>query len=169
VATPNAQLVDDIREPLYDVFKAAAQSALTTQIQMFVTPKGPAKGIEETNMTKSGELPVPEEMQVYSVRVVFTDMAIADVIGFCKAYVLRLQISGHPKLTLPLRVEGNFSQGINDAKVQIDFPEDFKHQITAGTPFYVEFVSRTGYTLTDTAKGAHIRVELDGIHTVKVG
>ena len=164
----NAQLVDDIREPLFDVFTADAQAVLPTQIQMFVTPKGPTKGPEETNMTKSGELPAGEEMQVYSVKVQFTDMAKADMIGFAKSYVGRLQINGVPKLTLPLDVRGDATNGINDANVSIDLPEEYKHQLTVGTTFYWEFISRTGYTLTDAAKAAHIRVELDGIHTVKL-
>ncbi len=167
----NAQLVDERREPLYDTYQTAPLAVLPTSIQMFVTPSGPTVGREITNMTAPGTngLPNPEHHDVYSVQVEFTNMNRNDVTAFCSKYAGRLVVSGFPKLTTPLSLRGDIVNGVNDARVQFDLPEDYRIELNQGQPFYWEFVSRTGYTLTDAALGANIRVKLDGVHTVAIG
>lgn len=164
----NVQMVDERREPLYDTYITAAQAVLPTSIQMFVTPRGPNVGPEITNMTAPGTngLPNPEHHDVYSLIIEFTNMNRNDVVAFCTKYAGRLVLSGFPKITTPLSLRGDIVNGVNDARVQIDLPEEYKIELNQGQPFYLEFVSRTGYTLTDAALGANIRVKLDGVHTV---
>lgn len=168
----NSQLINELREPIYDTYSAAHGAALPTRIVMFATPQGATVGPEITSMTKAGELPNPERMEVYTVIVESFNSAKADVIGFVMNYALKITVSGKPQLTTPFTVRGDFDDFANLAYVrllQVELPEELKIVIEQGQPFTVELVSRTGYTLTDAALGLFLRVKLDGIHTVPIG
>ena len=169
--TPN-QLVRDIRESIFDTVIVAKNTAIGLRKVLFQTPQSSTVGPETTNMTKAGELPNPEHHDVYRVAVVFTGMLAADIIAVCKAYVLRLVVSGKPLLTMPLEITPEQSKVIatiaSDEAV-VNLPEDYKISIDQGQPFYAELVSSTGFTTTDTnGQGLHLRVLLDGVHTVLV-
>jgi hypothetical protein len=178
--TPSGtQLVRDIREPLFDTYTIAKNTAMPLRIILFGNPSTSGVGAtkpEVTNLTMVGQLPNPEHHDVYTVMVDFINMLAADVMGICQAYVLRVAVSGRNLLTLPLHVSTPFdlvntiaSDIIPFAQVKVDLPEDYKISIDNGAPFYAEFVGSTAYSTVNTnGQGAYIRVKLDGVHTVMV-
>lgn len=175
----NSQLVRDIREALYDTYTVAKNTAMPLRIVLFGDPSKSGVGStkpEQTNLTKVGELPNPEHHDVYSVHVEFTGMLAADIIGIAKSYVLKVKVSGRELLTTPITpteepktVTTIASDLIMSARFKVELPEDYKIEIQNGAPFSAELVGSTAYTTVDTnGTGAHIRVKLDGVHTVLV-
>jgi hypothetical protein len=176
----NSQLVRDIREPLFDTYTIAKNTAMPLRIVLFGDTAKSGVGStkpEQTNLTKVGELPNPEHHDVYSVIVEFLGMLAAGIIGISKSYVLKVKVSGRELLTTPITpteepktVATIASDIILNARFKIDLPEDYKIEIQHGAPFSAELVGSTAYTPVDTnGQGAHIRVKLDGVHTAGNG
>jgi len=166
----NSQLVKDVREPMFDTLTLAA-GAMAKSISMFVQAQnGSTIGPEITNMTKTnGELPNPERMQIYSVRVELISFSKADALGLITNYAIKVALNGSPYMHAPLTfcpqgggIVGDEFNGIADCRATLQFPEDFKIDWTQGTQIQVTLVSGAGYTMVGTGV---IRVWLDGIHT----
>jgi hypothetical protein len=176
----NSQLVRDIREAIYDTYQCAKEITMPLRIILFGNPATSGVGAtapQLTNMTMVGQLPNPENQDIYSVIVEFIGMLASDIVGIAQAYVLQVIVSGRPLLTMPLtptdtadRVISTIaSDVIMNASARVDFAEDYKIEIQNGAPFSVSLLSSTGYTTATTnGLGAFIRVKLDGVHTVPV-
>jgi hypothetical protein len=148
-----------------------AIGALAKSLVFFVQAQnGSTIGPEITNMTKSnGELPNPERMQVYSVRVELINFGKADAIGLITNYAIKISLNGSPYMHAPITfcpqgggVVGDEFNGIADARATLQFPEEFKIDWTQGTQVQVKLESGAGYTMI--AAGT-VRIWLDGIHT----
>lgn len=166
----NAQLVKDVREPLFDTLVLAA-GAMARSISLFVNPQnGGTIGPELTNMTKSnGELPNPERHQIYGIRVEFLGFTLADAQGVQTNYALKIALNGSPYFHGPISFcpsgsgfPGDISNGVQDCRATLQLPEDLKIDWTQGTQIQVTLVSGAGYTMVGTGR---IRVILDGVHT----
>ncbi len=167
-------IINELREPLFDTFTAAASAVLPSTINLFVKGQSDTKGPELTNMTADGELPSPERMKVYGIRVAFFDTADADIIAIIKAYCVVLKVSGRPQFTAPIEycnagsgITNKSQNGVADARAVVTFPDEFLVDITAGQRFSLQLVSKAGMTLS-AGTGLFLRATLDGLHSVAV-
>jgi hypothetical protein len=164
------QNVDERREPLYDTLTAVKQTTVVTGTRLFITGND-TRGFALTNVSGNGELPSPERMVVMGIRVDFGDTPTADIIGLTKNLMLRLTVSGKPRILAPLNYfnsgSANTGNGVADARAILQLPEGYHIEIEAGEKFYCDLVG-TSYLLTDATTGLFMRVLLDGLHSVPV-
>jgi hypothetical protein len=167
----NAQLVKDVREPIFDTLTLAA-GAMAKSIPMFVQAQnGTTIGPEITNMTMpNGQLPNPQRHQIYSVRIELIGFSKADAIGLIQNYAVKVALNGSPYLHAPITfcpqgggIVGDEFNGIADPRATLQLPEDFKIDWTQGTQLTFQLVSGAGYM---QVAGGVVRVWLDGIHTI---
>jgi len=76
----------------YDTLKVAANTATASLYTLFQAPISSSKGINETNMTDSGKLPIPVSMKVMALRVFLIGMAVPDIEALYKNYAMRFKI-----------------------------------------------------------------------------
>jgi len=91
----SAFLNDKLRYRLgcfYDTLKVAANTATASLYTLFQAPISSSKGINETNMTDSGKLPIPVSMKIMALRVALVGMIVTDIERLYKNYCLRLKI-----------------------------------------------------------------------------
>jgi hypothetical protein len=167
----------EVREPLFDTYTVAAATAMPLRVILFGDPSASGVGAtkpEQTNLTEIGKLPFPQAHRVYGVRLAFIGMLAADIYGIAKKYVLKLNVSGTTRLTLPLvvsdapKVIGTVASDIIDhAEVRMDLPEGYAIDLASGQPFFVELVGSVAHTtITTNGLGATIKVMLEGFHTL---
>ncbi len=172
-------LVDELREPLFDTITADAGAVLPSTINMFTVGQNDTKGPELTNMTANGELPSPERMSVYGIRMAFFNTVEADVDAIIRGYCVRLVVSGKAKFTAPIEYcaaggglyAGTAVQnGLPSKEAGVMFPEGYQIDIEAGQRFSLQLVARQGVTLAadPDGTGLFLRAMLDGLHSVPV-
>ncbi len=174
-------IVNEVREPLFDTYEAAAGAVLPSTINLFVNGQSDTKGPELTNMTGDGELPSPERMKVYGIRLGFFGTTDTDIEKIIKGYCVVLKVSGRPQFTAPIEycnagsgINGKSQNGVPDARAGVMFPDEFVVDIAAGQKFALQLVSKSGVALSAPAPdpaagtGLFLRAMLDGLHTLPV-
>ncbi len=173
-------LTNEVREPLFDTYSAAAGAVLPSTINLFVNGQSDIKGPELTNMTANGELPSPERMKVYGIRIGFFGTTDIDIEKIVRGYCVTVKVSGRPQFTAPIEfcnagggINGKSQNGVPDARAGVMFPDEYLIDITAGQRFSLQLVSKAGVTLSaagapDNGTGLFMRAMLDGLHSLAV-
>ncbi|GIU80918.1 MAG: hypothetical protein KatS3mg005_4156 [Bryobacteraceae bacterium] len=180
----SAFLNDKLRYRLgcfYDTLKVAANTATTALYTLFQAPISSTKGINETNMTDSGKLPIPVSMKIMALRVFLIGMVVSDIENLFKNYALRLKIGQKYFLEGPIHffpggggIHGAVSttattttiqawtNGAPDPRAIYGVGPEYALDLPSNVPFAVE-LQGTSFTTASAGGGIYLQVFLDGL------
>lgn len=180
----SAFLNDKLRYRLgcfYDTLKVAANTATAALYTLFQAPISSSKGINETNMTDSGKLPIPVSLKVMALRVCLIGMIVSDIESLFKNYALRLKIgqkyflegpinffpgggglAGAVSTTATTTTIQAWSNGVPDPRAIYGIGPEYALDLPSNVPFAVE-LQGTSFTTNASGGGIHMQVFLDGL------
>jgi len=180
----SAFLNDKLRYRLgcfYDTLKVAANTATASLYTLFQAPISSSKGINETNMTDSGKLPIPVSMKIMALRVALVGMIVTDIERLYKNYCLRLKIgqkyflegpvnffpggggiSGAASTTATATTIQAWSNGVPNPQAIYGVGPEYALDLPSNVPFAVE-LQGTSFTTDANGGGIHMQVFLDGL------
>ena len=180
----SAFLNDKLRYRLgcfYDTLKVAANTATASLYTLFQAPISSAKGINETNMTDSGKLPIPVSMKIMALRVALVGMTVGDIETLYKNYCMRLKIgqkyfleapvnffpggggiSGAVSTTAATTTIQAWSNGVPNPQAIYGVGPEYALDLPSNVPFAVE-LQGTSFTTTTGGGGIYMQVFLDGL------